>query len=90
MNFKRLVSLIKQGAPKEQYYLELGSHFIRKGTGYVVGQPFQFSQISRKKDAPTISKKQFFIKNLYFNFKENKVTYKLTTNPDLNRVEEAR
>jgi hypothetical protein len=88
MNFKRLVSLIKQGAPKEQYYLELGSYFIRKGTGYEVGQPFQFSQISRKKDAPTISKKQLIIKNLYFNFKENKVTYTTTTNPDLNRVEQ--
>ncbi len=87
MIIKRLIDLLKQGAPREQYYLELGSYFIRKGTGYRVGQPFEFAQKSRKGDTPKIVKKQLFIGNLFFNFKENRITYKLTTNPDLNRVE---
>jgi hypothetical protein len=86
---KRIFGLMVQRAPKQQYFLELGSYFIRKGTGYKVGQPFEYSQIKRKKGDHKIAKKELYISNLFYNFKENKITYKLDKNPILNRSEKA-
>ncbi|WP_166964630.1 hypothetical protein [Yeosuana marina] len=82
MIIKRLVGLLKHRAPKEQYFLELGSYFIRKGTGYKVGDAFEYQG---KKASKTL-----FISNLYYNFKLNKITYKLDKNPILNRSEKKR
>lgn len=79
---KRLLSLLWNRAPKEQFYLELGAYFIKKGTVYNVGQPFEYRQ--RKTDAP----KTFYIKNLFYNFRQNKVTYSLSKNPILNPAKE--
>ncbi|MFY0714118.1 hypothetical protein J1D01_10605 [Seonamhaeicola sp. NFXS20] len=73
------MSLLKHRAPKQQYYLEIGSYFIRKGTGYKVGDAFEYQG---KKGS-----KQLRIANLYYNFKLNKITYKLDKNPILNRSE---
>ncbi len=84
MIIKRLFSLLKNKAPKEQFFLELGSYFIRKGTGYKVGDTFEYSQ--RK----TGKSKTFYISNLFFNFKLNKVTYKLSKNPILIPEDEER
>lgn len=79
MIIKRLLSLLRHGAPKQQYYLEIGSYFIKKGTGYKVGDAFEYQG---KK-----ASKKLFIANLYYNFKLNKITYKLDKNPILNRSE---
>lgn len=85
--FKRIIGLMVQGAPKQQYFLELGAYFIKKGTDYRVGQPFEYSQVSRKKGNHKVIKKGLYITNLFYNFKENKITYKLDKNPILNRIE---
>lgn len=79
MIIKRLLSLLRHRAPKQQYYLEIGSYFIRKGTGYKVGDAFEYKG---KKGC-----KQLRIANLYYNFKLNKITYKLDKKPILNRSE---
>ncbi len=84
MIIKRLFSLLKNKAPKEQFFLELGSYFIRKGTGYKVGNTFEYKQ--RKTGKP----KTFYISNLFFNFRENKVTYTLSKNPILIPEDEER
>jgi len=79
MIIKRLFSLLRHRAPKEQYYLELGSYFIRKGTGYQVGDTFKYPS---KRGAKTL-----YIRNLFYNFNLNKITYKLDKNPILNQSE---
>lgn len=71
-------SLIKHKAPKEQYYLELGSFFLRRGTGFKVGDPFILPQ---QKKGQTVNK-QVWISNLFFDFDKNKITHSFSpTNP---------
>ncbi|WP_435135732.1 hypothetical protein [Formosa sp. A9] len=79
MIIKRLLSLLKHRAPKQQYYLELGSYFIKKGTGYRVGDTFEYNGKN--------GKKTLYIKNLFFNFSQNTVSYSLSKTPILNRSE---
>ncbi|GLB51714.1 hypothetical protein NBRC110019_07530 [Neptunitalea chrysea] len=78
MILKRLIGLLIQKAPKEQFYLELGSYFIRKGTGYQVGDAFEYKQ-RRTGKAKTLR-----IQNLFYNFKENRITYRFDKKPILN------
>ena len=58
-------------------WLEIGSWFIRRGAAYQVGQPFI---LPVKKKGRTI-KKTVYIKNLYFNFKQNKITHSFSDKP---------
>lgn len=70
-----IISLIRNGAKKEQYYLELGAWFLKKGVGYKPGDPFMLPL--RKKGKPY--KKQVWIANLYYDFRLNKITHTFTT-----------
>ena len=71
-------SLIKFIASKEQYYLEIGSFLLRRGTGYKVGDAYMLPQ---QKKGKTIEK-QVWISNLFFDFAKNKITHTFaTTNP---------
>lgn len=72
---KDLMTLWWQDAPRWQIDLTKGSYFIRKGALYQVGQPFiTVNPVSK-------AKKTRYIANLYFNFKENKVTHSFSNRP---------
>ena len=68
-------SLYTHKAPKEQYYLEIGTYLLRKGTGYQVGDTFNLPINKKGKN----STKQVWISNLYFDFAKNKITHQFTT-----------
>ena len=57
--------------------LEIGAWFIRRGAGYQVGQPFVIPV--KKKGRST--RKKVYIKNLYYNFRENKITHAFSDTP---------
>lgn len=68
-------SLKKHKASKEQYYLEIGSFLLRRGTGYKVGDAFMLPQQKKGKSVKT----QVWISNLFFDFAKNKITHTFTT-----------
>lgn len=80
MNLLRMIfSLMKNRAKKEQYYLEIGAHFLKKGAVYKPGDPFL---LPRKSNGITV-KKKVWITNLYYDFANNKINHQFTTkNPD--------
>lgn len=72
-------SLKKHKASKEQYYLEIGSFLLRRGTGYKVGDSFMLPQHKKGKAGET----QVWISNLFFDFAKNKITHTFTTKKPL-------
>lgn len=70
---KRLFHLWWAGAPKSQVYLEKGNYYIRKGAVIQVGQPI------RLKDKFGTRKR--YVKNLFFDFKLNKITASYSDKP---------
>lgn len=66
---KRLIGLLSQRAPLQQYYLEIGSHFLKKGAGYQVGQV-----IKERRLRPGIWKVKV-ITGLFFDFDNNKINH---------------
>ena len=77
-------SLLKHKASKEQYYLEIGSFLLRRGTGYQVGDKFILPQ---QKKGNTIHK-QVWIANLFFDFDKNKITHQFSTKNPLTNVKQ--
>lgn len=73
-------SLYKAKASKEQYYLEIGTMLLRKGTGYQVGDAFDLPITKKGKPAT----KKVWIANLFFDFAKNKITHQFTTKNPLN------
>lgn len=71
----RLILLHWAQAPRYQRDLERGSYYIRRGTGFQVGQPF------RIKDKGTGKIRTRYIDNLFYNFKANKVTHRFSDKP---------
>lgn len=65
---KRLLQLWWADAPKNQINLEKGVYYLKKGTVLQVGQPVHY------KDEKGITHKKY-IKNLTYNFKQNKVQH---------------
>lgn len=57
--------------------VEIGAYFIRRGAGYQIGQPFM---LPVKRKGLTVRKK-VYIYNLFFNFKENKITHSFSDKP---------
>ena len=73
-NFKkRLFQLWWADAPQYQKDLEKGNYYIRRGAVYQVGQPFTIQD--------QYGKRKKYINNLYFNFKENKITHSFSQKP---------
>lgn len=68
--FKIILNLIYTKASKEQWQLRIGSYLIRKGTRHKVGDI-----VHRTDHVGKV--KVMYIKNLFFNFSQNKVTYTL-------------
>lgn len=69
---KRLIGLLSQRAPREQYYLEIGTYFLKKGTGYKIGQVIKEKRLRRGLWKVKV------ITGLYYDFTENKVNHTCT------------
>lgn len=76
-------SLYKHKAPKERYYLEIGTFLLRKGTGYQVGDPFDLP-ITKLGEPST---RKVWIANLFFDFANNKITHQFTTKNPLKNAD---
>lgn len=66
---KRLIGLMAQGARKNQYYLEIGSYFLRKGADVKVGDVIKVRQTSSGRLRTKV------ITGLYFDFVQNKINH---------------
>jgi hypothetical protein len=73
---KRLLSLLWNGANPRQYFLELGTYFLKLGVGY------QLNEIIDQKPLNNNAKgkiKVTFISNLTYDFRMNQVFHQTTT-----------
>lgn len=70
---KRLFHLWWANAPKSQIYLEKGNYFLRKGAVIQVGQPLKLTD--------RFGTRSRYIKNLYFDFRLNKITANYSDKP---------
>jgi len=68
----RIFKMYWAGASRYQIFLEKGAYYLKKGAVYQVGQPF------KQKDKRTGKVSQMYIQNLFYNFRENKVTPSLS------------
>lgn len=66
---KIILSLMIHRAPLKQYYLNVGSHLLKKGAGYEVGQ------IVKEKCLRKGLYRVSVITGLFYNFQENKVSH---------------
>lgn len=78
---KMIISLIRHRAKKQQYYLEIGAYFLKKGAGYKPGDPLL---LPRKINGVTV-KKKVWIANLYYDFANNKITHQFSTKSQLKK-----
>lgn len=67
--FKIILGLIITRAPRRQWYLNIGTYFLRKGTGFEVGQ------IVKEKRLQDNLYRVSVITGLFFDFQTNKVTH---------------
>jgi len=67
--FKIILNLMINKAPLKQYYLNIGSHLLKKGAGFKVGQ------IVKEKHLYDGVYRVSVITGLFYNFQENKVTH---------------
>jgi hypothetical protein len=67
--FKKIISLILNKAKKEQYYLEIGSHFIKKGCNVQIGQIVDSKRIDHERRRVKV------ITGLFYDFKTNKINH---------------
>jgi hypothetical protein len=66
---KIILNLMINKAPLKQYYLNIGSHFLKKGCG------FQIGQIVKEKHLRGGMYRVSVITGLFYDFQENKVTH---------------
>lgn len=66
---KMILNLMVNKAPLSQYYLNIGSHFLKKGAGFQVGQ------IVKEKHLYDGIYRVSVITGLFYNFQNNKVTH---------------
>ena len=67
--FKRLLNLMINRAPKRQYFLEIGTYFLKKGCDYQVGQI-----IAKKRLHDNVYRVKV-ITGLFYDFNENKINH---------------
>ncbi|MGB1307522.1 MAG: hypothetical protein ACPG6B_01330 [Oceanihabitans sp.] len=72
---KKILSLLWNGASKNQYYLELGSLLLKKGAGFEIGQIIgEKKLVHQQKDIYKVK----VIKSLTYDFGDNKIYHTLT------------
>ena len=64
-----ILNLMISRAPLNQYYLNIGSHLLKKGAGFKVGQ------IVKEKHLRENIYRVSVITGLFYKFQENKVTH---------------
>lgn len=67
--FKTIISLMINKAKKEQYYLEIGSHFIKKGCNVQIGQIVGSKKIDQERRRVTV------ITGIFYDFRTNKINH---------------
>lgn len=67
--FKIILNLMIHRAPLSQYYLNLGSHLLKKGAGFEIGQ------IVKEKKIRSGLYRVKVITGLFYDFGTNKVTH---------------
>jgi hypothetical protein len=77
---KLILSLMINKAPINQYYLNIGSHLLKKGAGFYVGQ------IVKEKHLHDGIYRVSVITGLFYNFQDNKVTH--TADKKIMKVDE--
>ena len=77
---KLILSLMMNKAPINQYYLNIGSHLLKKGAGFHVGQ------IVKEKHLYDGIYRVSVITGLFYNFQDNKVTH--TADKKIMKVDE--
>lgn len=73
MLIKKIFQLLWARAPLYQIHLEIGVYFLRKGAVYQVGQPFVIHDKH--------GKRKRYISNLYYNFRQNKISHSFSPRP---------
>ena len=66
---KIILNLMIHRAPLKQYYLNIGSHLLKKGCGYEIGQ------IVKEKNIGDNTFRVSVITGLFYDFQSNKVTH---------------
>jgi len=69
MLFKRILNLMVAKAPLNQYYLEIGTYFLKKGAGFQVGQIIKEKKLEHNLYRVSV------ITGLFYDFKNNKVNH---------------
>jgi hypothetical protein len=67
--FKTIISLIINKANKQQYYLEIGSHFIKKGCNVKIGSIVDSKRIDHQRRRVKV------ITGLFYDFRTNKINH---------------
>jgi len=70
---------IFQNVSSSQVYLNLGSQFLKAGAGIKVGDP-RHIPVGRNPDGTTKTK-LMYLKNIYYNFNQNRITTTHTDRP---------
>jgi len=68
-------------ASLKRIYLQLGSHFLRKGASLLPGQQVNLPSAIRKGFKGSKIKRgahSVYVDNVYYNFKQNKVNYRFS------------
>ncbi|MBF6607768.1 MAG: hypothetical protein ITG00_03415 [Flavobacterium sp.] len=66
---KRLIGLMVQKAPRNQYYLEIGTYFLRKGVKRQIGETFSVKENGRTQT--------YTVANYFYDFDKNRINHKL-------------
>lgn len=67
--FKIILNLMINRAPLRQYYLNIGAHFLKKGSGFSIGQI-----VKEKRIKPNLYRVKV-ITGLFYDFSTNKVNH---------------
>jgi len=73
-----------------QLYLNMGAYFLRKGAGLTPGMKIELKTAVKsgmKGHAVRRGVKKIWIKNMYFNFRLNKIVYSFTHRKPTNALE---
>jgi hypothetical protein len=67
--FKIILNLIVNKAPRRQWYLNIGAHFLRKGAGYEIGQIVKLKKLEGNRY------RGHKITGLFYDFDKNQITH---------------
>lgn len=67
--FKTIISLILNKAKKQQYYLEIGSHFLKKGCNVQIGSIVDSKRIDHERRRVKV------VTGLFYDFRTNKINH---------------